>query len=59
MADYKKMYVIMVDAAEKAMELLVEAQRQCEALYIETEEASDRGGHKKNRRMAVLFHSYC
>ena len=42
MADYKKMYVIMVDAAEKAMELLIEAQRQCEALYIETEEPSDR-----------------
>mgnify|MGYP000804904378 FL=1 len=42
MADYKKMYVTMVDAAEKAMELLIEAQRQCEELYIETEEPSDR-----------------
>ena len=42
MADYKKMYVTMVNAAEKAMELLIEAQRQCEALYIETEESSDR-----------------
>ena len=42
MADYKKMYVTMVDAAEKAMELLTEAQRQCEELYIETEEPSDR-----------------
>ena len=42
MADYKKMYVVMVDAAEKAMELLIEAQRQCEELYIETEEPSDR-----------------
>lgn len=42
MADYKKMYVTMIDAAEKAMELLIEAQRQCEELYIETEEPSDR-----------------
>ncbi len=42
MADYKKMYVTMVDAAEKAMELLIETQRQCEELYIETEEPSDR-----------------
>ena len=42
MANYKKMYVTMVDAAEKAMELLIEAQRQCEELYIETEEPSDR-----------------
>ncbi len=42
MADYKKMYVTMVDAAEKAMELLIEAQRQCEELYIEAEEPSDR-----------------
>ena len=42
MADYKKMYVTVVDAAEKAMELLIEAQRQCEELYIETEEPSDR-----------------
>ena len=42
MADYKKMYVTMVDAAEKAMELLIGAQRQCEELYIETEEPSDR-----------------
>ena len=42
MADYKKMYVTMVDAAEKAMELLIKAQRQCEELYIETEEPSDR-----------------
>ena len=42
MADYKKMYVTMVDAAEKAMELLIEAQRQCEELYIETDEPSDR-----------------
>ncbi len=42
MADYKKMYVTMVDAAEKAMDLLIEAQRQCEELYIETEEPSDR-----------------
>ena len=42
MVDYKKMYVTMVNAAEKAMELLIEAQRPCEELYIETEEPSNR-----------------
>ena len=44
MADYEKMYATMVAATEKAMELLIEAQRQCEELYIETEDPSDREG---------------
>ena len=36
MADYKKMYLTAVDAMEKAMTLLEEAQRKCEDIYIET-----------------------
>lgn len=38
MADYKKMYLTAVDAMEKAMTLLEEAQRKCEDIYIETDD---------------------
>lgn len=32
--DYKKMYLTMMNAVERAMEMLIEAQRTCEELYI-------------------------
>ena len=47
MPDYKKMYLTMVNAAEDAIrllpegaarELLIEAQRRCEEIYVETAE---------------------
>lgn len=38
MADYKKMYLMAVDAIERAMELLAEAEQACEKLYIQTAE---------------------
>ena len=38
MADYKKMYLTAVDAMEKAMTLLEEAQRKCDDIYIETDD---------------------
>lgn len=38
MADYKKMYLMAVDAIERAMELLAEAEQACEELYIQTAE---------------------
>ncbi len=34
--DYKKMYHIMVNAAEDAMRILIEAQQKCEEMYIES-----------------------
>ena len=34
MADYKKMYLTALDAMERAMELLAEAERACEEIYI-------------------------
>lgn len=37
MADYKEMYLTLLDATEKALELLIEAQRKCEELYISAE----------------------
>lgn len=33
--DYEKMYKQMVNAAEDAIKILIEAQRNCEEMYIE------------------------
>ena len=38
MADYKQMYLTLLDGVEKAMETLISAQRACEELYIDTAE---------------------
>ena len=37
MPDYKEMYLTMVRASEKAMNLLAEAQQKCEEMYISSE----------------------
>lgn len=34
MTDYKEMYLILFRATEKAANILIEAQRKCEELYI-------------------------
>lgn len=36
MADYKKMYLTALDAIERAITLLEEAEQTCEELYIQT-----------------------
>lgn len=41
MVDYKKLYSIMVDASERAMAILEEAEQKCEELYIEQMEPAD------------------
>lgn len=41
MADYKQMYMKLMDATENAMDILIAAQRQYEEIYIETEDPSD------------------
>ena len=38
MADYKQMYLTMLRASERAINLLIEAQREAEELYIAAEE---------------------
>jgi hypothetical protein len=38
-ADYKQMYFMLPDATEKAINELVAAQRACEELYIQCDEA--------------------
>ena len=39
MPDYQQMYLTMVRAAEKAMNILIEAQQECEELYLSEDEA--------------------
>ena len=34
MPDYKEMYLKMLQASEQAVNILIEAQRECEELYI-------------------------
>ena len=36
--DYKEMYLKMVRASEKAMDILIKAQQECEEMYIEQSE---------------------
>ena len=38
MADYKAMYLKMMNAAEEAIEMLIKAQRECEELYMSADE---------------------
>lgn len=38
MPDYKEMYLKMLRASEEAMKLLIRTQRECEELYISSEE---------------------
>ena len=42
MADYKAMYLTLLDATEKAINELISAQRACEELYIMTETEEDK-----------------
>lgn len=42
--DYKEMYLKMVRATEKAMDILIRAQQECEEMYIDqTEEETPCG----------------
>ena len=42
MADYKQMYLTLLDATEKAINELISAQRACEELYILSTEEEER-----------------
>ena len=39
-ADYKTMYYTMMQASEKAIRILIQAQRQCEEIYLNQKEPS-------------------
>lgn len=34
MKDYKRMYLTLMDAVEKATEILIKAQQRCEDIYV-------------------------
>ncbi len=36
MPDYRKMYLKMIDSTEQAIQILIDAQRQCEEMYIDS-----------------------
>lgn len=42
MADYKEMYLKMMRATEQAMRILVEAQRECEEMFLDGEESPEK-----------------
>lgn len=42
MPDYEKMYKLMANAAEDAIRILVEAQRNCEEMYIKAGEIQNK-----------------
>lgn len=35
MPNYKQMYLIMLDATERAMKIITDAQQRCEEIYID------------------------
>jgi len=38
MPDYKEMYLHLMRETEKSIRILIEAQRECERMYLEAEE---------------------
>lgn len=47
MPDYKKMYLKMLAASEEAMRVLIEAQQECEEIYISESEENDADKEKR------------
>lgn len=41
MPDYKQMYLTLLDNVEKTLNLLVQAQKNCEEIFINTDEAEE------------------
>lgn len=39
MPDYKQLYLTLLDGVEKAINLLIDAQKICEQIYVDTDEA--------------------
>ena len=48
MPDYKKMYLTLLDATEKAINELISAQRACEELYVLSSEEEEEQEKAKN-----------
>ena len=52
MADYKQMYLTLLDATEKAINELISAQRACEELYILSTQEED--NEEKTKTIKVI-----
>ena len=48
MADYKEMYLKMMRASEEAIRILVQAQQECEEMYLQAEEEKESNVGKCN-----------
>lgn len=40
MADYKQMYLTLLDGVEKVINVLVDTQKDCEEIYVDTDETA-------------------
>ena len=38
MPDYKQMYLTLLDNVEKAINMLINAQKECEEIFVDTDE---------------------
>ena len=47
MPNYKEMYLKMVRASERAINILIEAQRECEVMYLSGRSLTDFSGKEK------------
>ena len=47
--DYKEMYLKMVRASEKVMDILIKAQQECEEMYIEQSEDEEWKKHPEGQ----------
>ncbi len=54
MADYKMMYLTLLDATERAINELISAQRACEELYIFSSEEEE----KQEKAENIKLHEY-
>lgn len=41
MPDYKLLYLTLLDSVEKAINLLIDAQKACEDIYVDTDETNE------------------
>lgn len=40
MPDYKQLYLTLLNSVEKAINLLIDAQKACEEIYIDTDKTT-------------------
>ena len=41
MPDYKQLYLTLLDGVEKAINLLIDTQKACEDIYVDTDETQE------------------